>query len=323
MEALLEPYRIAIDEAVAALRQRESGLGEVAFEYVVAGGKRLRPTITLLTCEALAGTYKKALPIALVYEFAHTASLTQDDIIDNSPTRHNRPGAHTKHGVKTAILISDMLIFEIFDKLGESGELLTKEQVTSLIRYVATAAKKTAEGEFLEMELSKETDLTVKDYIRLAGLKTGALFAAAASSGGVVAGAKPRVVTELYEFGTNFGIAFQTVDDILDFTGSSKTMGKPRLKDLQNNPTNIVIVHALSQADGPTKNRIRSMMLRSAQGFVDVVELLALLDDLGSVEFASKLAEKHAIIARSKLRLLPDNAPKQTLKALTRWLEAP
>ncbi len=323
IDVLLEPYRNSVKEGLEKLREPDSKLTELAFEFIEGGGKRLRPSITLLTCEALKGSYIEAIPIAVAYELAHAASLTQDDIIDNSPTRHNRPTAHTRHGVTTAILLSDMMIFKIFEKLGEYADVnLSKARLAKLIQYVARSAKEAAEGEYLEMALSKRSEASVEDYVKLAGLKTGALFGAAAASGAIVGGGKVRVVRDVYEFGRNLGLAFQMVDDILDMTGTSEEMGKPMLKDLQNNATNIVMVHALAHADPKTRNQIRSMMKRSMYGFIDVVELLAIFDDLGSVEYAAQLCRKHAGLARARLRYLPEGKAKETLERVTLWLEA-
>lgn len=323
MDKKLAPYVKAVEEELRRHRDPASKLASMAYDFVEGGGKRLRPTLALLTCEALRGSYTNALPIATAYELAHSASLTQDDIIDNSSTRHNLPTAHTMHGVTTAILLSDMMIFDIFQRLADYAELnVSKDQLAMLIEGVAKAAKEAAEGEYLEMELSKKTNSTMEDYVRLAGLKTGALFGAAASSGAVVGGAKPRLVKDMYEFGRNLGIEFQMVDDILDMTGSSKEMGKPMLKDLQNNASNIVVIHALSHADVKTKGVLRSAMKRSAYGLTDVVELLGIFDDLGSVEFAEGLGRRHAALARQSLKRLPEGEPKQTLEQITKWLES-
>jgi geranylgeranyl pyrophosphate synthase len=323
IEVLSQPYRDAIEKELRKLREKRRGLSQLAFGFLEGGGKRLRPTITLLTCEALKGSYMKALPIAIGYELAHAASLTQDDIIDESPTRHNKPTAHTTHGVTTAILLSDMMLFNIFEVLAEYADIdITKDQLAMLIRFVAKAAKEAAEGEYLEMLLSKKADPTIAEYVKLAGLKTGALFGGAAAAGAIVGGAKIRVVNNMYEFGKNLGIAFQMVDDILDMTGTSEEMGKPMLKDLQNNATNIVVVHALGHADPVKKNQIRSIMLRSAYGLVSVVELLALFDDLGSVEYSVGLCRKHAALARTRLSYLPRGKSRDTLERVTMWLEA-
>jgi geranylgeranyl diphosphate synthase, type I len=319
----LAPYVTAIEDELRKRRDPNSKIMSMAYDFVETGGKRLRPSITLVVCESLKGSYKDALPVAVAYELAHTASLTQDDIIDNSPTRHNLPTAHTLHGTTTAILLSDMMIFQMFQMLAEYSDLdVSKEQLATLLGYVAKSAKEAAEGEFMEMGLAKKIDSTVEDYVRLAGLKTGALFGAAAASGAIVGGAKPKVIRDMYEFGRNLGIEYQMVDDILDLTGSSKEMGKPMLQDLHNNASNIVVIHALANADAKTGGMLRSVMARSAYGLGDVADLLGIFDDLGSVEYAAELAKRHATSARSKLKSLPKGEPRDVLVAITEWLEA-
>ena len=323
IDEALTPYVNAINDELRRHRDPGSKIMSLAYDFVENGGKRLRPSITLLVCESLKKSYKDALPIAVAYELAHTASLTQDDIIDNSPTRHNMPTAHTVHGVTTAILLSDMMIFDMFSRLAEYSDLeITKEQLATLMGYIAKAAKEAAEGEFMEMELSKKSTSSLDDYVKLAGLKTGALFGAAAASGAIVGAGKPKVVKDMFEFGRHLGIEFQMVDDILDLTGRSDVMGKPMLKDLQNNASNVVVIHALTHADPRTNNTLRSAMARSAYGLSDIEELLGIFDDLGSVEYAAVLSKKHAALARAKLRALPKGQPRRTLEMITEWLEA-
>jgi len=319
----LAPYVAAIQDELQRHRDPNSRIMSMAYESVDTGGKRLRPSITLLVCESLKGSFKDALPVAVAYELAQTASLIQDDIIDDSATRHNLPTAHTLHGMTTAILLSDMMIFDMFQRLAEYSDFdISKEQLATLLGYIAKSAKEAAEGEFMETELTKKIDSTVDDYVRLAGLKTGALFGAAAASGAIAGGGRPKVVKDMYEFGRNLGIEFQMVDDILDLTGSSDEMGKPMLKDLQNNASNIVIIHALANADARTGSTLRSAMARTAFGVGDLVELLGILDDLGSVQYAAELSRKHAALARSKLKSLPRGEPRRTLELITEWLEA-
>jgi len=323
MDERLAPYVTAIGDELRKRRDPNSKIMSLAYDFVENGGKRLRPSITLMVCQSLKGSFRDALPVAVAYELAHTASLVQDDIIDNSPTRHNMPTAHRLHGTTTAILLSDMMIFQMFQMLAEYSDLdITKEQLATLLGYVAKSAKEAAEGEYMEMELSKKVDSTVEDYVKLAGLKTGALFGAAAASGAIVGGAKPKAVKDMFDFGRNLGIEYQMVDDILDLTGSTEEMGKPMLQDLHNNASNIVVIHALAHADAKTGGILRSVMARSAFGLGNVADLLGIFDDLGSVEFATQLAKKHAEIARSKLRSLPKGEPRNTLMAITEWLEA-
>jgi geranylgeranyl diphosphate synthase, type I len=323
IEEKLAPYIRAIEDEMRRHRDPGSKIMNFAYNFVEGGGKRLRPTLALLVCESLRGDWKDALPVAVSYELAHTASLTQDDIIDNSPTRHNLPTAQSVHGITTAILLSDMMIFEIFQRLAEYSDLdVTKNQLASLLQFLAKSAKEAAEGEFMEMELSKKGDSTLEDYVRLARLKTGALFGAAAASGAIVGGGRAALVKNMYEFGQNLGVEFQMIDDILDLTGSSDEMGKPMLKDLQNNVSNIVVIHALTHADARKRNTLRGAMAKSAYGVADLVELLGIFDDLGSVEYATSLSRKHAALARAKLNSLPNGEPKRKLEAITEWLEA-
>ena len=323
LDRALAPYVQAVEDELQRDMSSRTKLTNMAYDYVKGGGKRLRPSLTLLFSESLSGSYMDALPIAAAYELAHAASLTQDDIIDNSATRHNQPTAHTLHGVTTAILLSDVMLFEIFQRLADYGDLdISKEQLTALIGYLAKSAKEAAEGEFLEMQLTKKVDQTLEDYVRLAGLKTGALFGAAASSGAIIGKGKPRVVKDAYEFGRSLGIEFQVVDDILDITGRSEEMGKPMLKDLQNDASNVVVIHALAHADPKTRGILRAAITRSTYGLADVAELLSVFDDLGSVEYASRLAHKHAALARGRLRRLPEGPPKEKLEQVTYWLES-
>jgi geranylgeranyl pyrophosphate synthase len=323
MDERLAPYVGAIEKELRKHRDSNSRTMSLAYEFVDGGGKRLRPAITLLVCESLKGDYRDALPVAVAYELAHIASLTQDDIIDNSATRHNRPTAHTLHGTTTAILLSDVMIFDMFQRLAEYSDFdITKEQLASLLGCIAKSAKEAAEGEFMEAELSKKVDSTVEDYVRLAGLKTGSLFGAVAASGAIVGGGKPKTVRDMYSFGRNLGIEFQMIDDVLDLTGSSDEMGKPMLQDLHNNASNIVVIHALAHADAKTGAMLRSAMARTAFGLGNVEELLGIFDDLGSVEYAAELSEKHAALARAKLRSLPRGEPRLLLESITEWLEA-
>jgi geranylgeranyl pyrophosphate synthase len=128
-------------------------------------------------------------------------------------------------------------------------------------------------------------------------------------------------VNELHDFGIHLGISFQMMDDILDMTGKAEVMGKPMLKDLQNNAANIVLIHALTHADAQRRNTIRSMMARSEYGLTDPVVVQGILDDLGSVRYASEYCVRHASMARAKLGSLPETKAKHSLEELTYWLE--
>ncbi len=322
LNAVLDRYKAVIEKGLSETYRKDSWLSKAAREALQAGGKRLRPLITLLICEAISKSYEEALPVALCYELAHSASLVQDDIIDESSLRHSNPTAQKKYGVSRAILLSDSLIFEIFAQLARyKDSKITRERFAQLVGYVAQAAKLAADGEFMELALSAEGNLTESDYLRRVALKTGSLFAAAAASGAVVAGGGEGITRSMYEFGETFGVAFQIGDDILDILGDTRTTGKPALKDVQNNSSNIVLTHALSKADPMQRNAISSLLFKKWFSAPEAERLRETLRELGSFEYASDLLKKHAAGSRELLQQLPESEARETLLELTHTLE--
>lgn len=322
LDVMLEKYRTAIESAIEELEFQQSPLSNEAKRVMKAGGKRLRPILVLISCEATSGQYTTAVPAAISYELAHEASLVQDDIIDSSAMRHNMETVHKKRGTTAAILISDLLIFDIFNQIAKYGETsLPKKKVVRLMAYVARAASQAIKGEFMEAALSKQLEISEKEYLEVAGLKTGALMAASCAAGAVVGRATEKVIDAMYRFGYNLGIAFQIRDDILDVTGDSFALGKPVMKDLQNNACNIVLVNALQNADTYKQNTIHSMLYKKWFAITDMQELRKVLEELKSIEYASKLQDKYTTMSRECLRALRGSTAKDKLLNLTYALE--
>lgn len=192
-----------------------------------AGGKRLRPVLVLMSCEAVSGQFLSGIPAALAYEFAHEASLVQDDIFDNSDLRHDKETVHKRQGLIAAVLVSDLMIFEIFNQLAKyESTALTKAHMASLMSYISRAANLTIKGEYLEARYATKESFSEQEYLEVAELKTGSLLAATAASGAIVGGAPASLVDAMYRFGLNLGIAFQIRDDILDVMGEEAQLGK-------------------------------------------------------------------------------------------------
>lgn len=322
IEALLQKYRIAVEKAVRNSQFQESPLSADAQTVMEAGGKRLRPILVLMSCEAVSGQYTTALPAALAYELAHEASLVQDDIIDNSDLRHDKETVHKKRGLAGAILVSDLLIFDIFTQLAKYGSSsLGKKKITQLMSYISRSANLTIKGEFLETRITKQPKISEDNYLEVAGLKTGSLLAAATASGALVGGSSEKVTDAMYRFGYNLGIAFQIRDDILDIEGDPTQLGKPVMKDLQNNACNIVLINALERADIYNQNKISSMIYKKWFTTADMKELVNLLGDLKSIEYAQKLAEKYTSMSRECLKAVRGSPTKDKLFSLTYALE--
>ncbi|MDG6994608.1 MAG: polyprenyl synthetase family protein [Nitrososphaerota archaeon] len=322
IDSVLSEYRRILEKALKEAYSQVYVLERVSLESTLAGGKKLRPILALLSCETISGSYGKAIPIAIAYELAHSASLVQDDIIDDSDLRHEKVALHKRFGVTKSIIVSDLMIFEMFTQLGTYGDSdLPKERLGDLLRLVSRSARLTAQGEFLEIGLTSKDRISESEYLEVAKLKTGSLLAATSASGGIVAGAPEEVVDSLYRFGLNLGIAFQMRDDVLDIVGEAQKLGKPVMKDVQNNACNIVLVHAKSNANAEQKNVIDSMVYSKWFTSGDVKKLLKVLKDLGSIEYATKLISKYADASRKCLEVLPNNLARDKLSKLTHALE--
>jgi len=318
---IIAPYREAVEKSLAEIAQSNTQLGIFAAESLKAGGKRLRPAVALLACETLSGKYELAVPLATAYELAHSASLIQDDVIDESPLRHDGPTIQKKYGVINAMLASDVLLFKAFEAFSKYGKTkLSKAALAQLLETFSKSAIATAEGEFLEMNLASKNQVSVDEYLNVAGLKTGSLFAACAASGALVGGATKSEVDFMYEFGYNLGVSFQIKDDVLDILGNTKETGKPLMEDLKNNASNYVIIDALSKADASKKNQIAAMVLKKWFTFDEVERLVQTLKEIGSIDRAESVAMAFAERAREMLTVFPPSTAKDNLLQITYFL---
>ncbi len=317
-DLVIAEYKSIVESAIQDALKGDSHLTLAASTAISGGGKRLRPITCLLSCEAVAGDFANAIPVALSFELAHAASLIQDDIIDESDLRHHELTTHKKYGSVRAILVSDYLLFTIFSELSKYAKTAkSKNRIHEVLQYVASSAKMAASGEFSDMLLTTKGDVTEEEYFEMAGLKTGSLFAGAAASGAVVGGAKRNVVDAFYHYGHYLGMSFQIIDDILDFVGDPKETGKPLFSDLKNHACNIVTVHALSQADRFDRNSLHSLLLRHSYSTSAAKKVLSVMEKLGTIEYASNLVLQYSALARKHLNILPDSPAKKKLEFIT------
>jgi geranylgeranyl pyrophosphate synthase len=198
---------------------------------------------------------------------------------------------------------------------------MSRERISQLLFLIGRAAKLAAEGELLEVALSKRGDIKEEEYLEVIRGKTGALFAASAASGAVAAAAEQQLVDRMYDFGLALGTAFQIGDDMLDLLGDTQHTGKPAFKDIENNAGNIVIVHTLAHANPMQRNVINSLLFKKWFTSIESEKLLQTLTELGSFNYASSLL--HAEIAKCKavLNLLPGSPAKDALVELIRTVE--
>ena len=217
---LAAPDMAAVNALIAARMQSDVPvIPALADHLIAAGGKRLRPLLTLAAARALNGGGEKAHKLAAAVEFIHTATLLHDDVVDGSEMRRSKVAAHLIWGSPSSVLVGDFLFARAFELMVETDSLRA-------LHILARASAVIAEGEVLQLTRSRDLRLDQAVYLQIVQAKTAELFAAAAESGAVAAGAPDDQVAALRAYGMNLGLAFQLVDDALDYGGSSEALGK-------------------------------------------------------------------------------------------------
>lgn len=213
------------------------------------GGKRIRPALLILSAKMCG--YKGADHVfwSALVEIIHTASLIHDDIVDNSTLRRGQDTVHAKWGANISVLLGDFLYIQ-------SIALALKTKIYPLIDLLADVTVAMVEGELIEFSMSGRADLSEEVYLEILDKKTAALFSCACRIGGLLAGISPGQQEKLHEFGTSLGLAFQIVDDLLDFKGEEKSMGKPVLSDFREGRITLPLIHAVSAARGRDRARL-------------------------------------------------------------------
>ncbi len=261
MEYLQRRVGLVGDRLEAAIEAVEPEELSAELEHVVlAGGKRVRPAVTILACEALGGDPEDAVDFAAGIEFVHNASLVIDDIIDRSDVRRGTPSAWAEFGYGPAIVTSDGL-------LGEAFALFSADE--RAMRIVAEAMVELGEGEATELVARPTNE---EEYMDLARRKTGALFRAAAELGAVAGGAEPAVVDSFGEYAERVGVAFQMRDDVLDATADADALGKPTGQDAEMDRPSVVQVTALSPEEVNQRAREQSALALAALSDADPPE---------------------------------------------------
>src|SRR5499427_6351203 len=229
-------------------RQARSNIQVIAYigNYLrSSGGKRVRPALTILSNYAVGGDGGRynSIRMATVMEFLHTATLVHDDIIDNAETRRNRPTINAQYGNQTAVLMGDWLYMSAF-------ETSLAERSLPILDILTAVTRRMTEGELLQLTLLGRTDISEEQYFDVIARKTAYLFSACCEIGALLGGADPRTQNMLRDYGMNLGIAFQLIDDLLDFTSSEHVLGKPAGADLLEGKISLPLILLLQREPG-------------------------------------------------------------------------
>lgn len=277
--------------------------------YIVdAGGKRLRPLLVLLCASALGQCDSNQIKFAATIEFIHTATLLHDDVVDISSLRRGRPTANAEFGNAPSVLVGDFLYTRAFQLMVQLGN-------HDILEHMADTTNTIAEGEVLQLVRAGNPDTTEEQYLDVITRKTAILFAAACYGAGALADAPQATRDALRNFGLHLGIAFQMIDDVLDYEGDPATMGKNVGDDLTEGKATLPLIHALRTGTPAQVAVIRNAITHKSSE--DIEAVLAAVEDCGSLDYTREQAGSYHARALEDLNSLPASEAKASLEAIT------
>ena len=305
-----------IEEELATITPQN--LADASVYLTRAGGKMLRPALTLTTAEAVGGARESSLNAAAAIELIHTFSLIHDDIMDQDDTRRGMPSVHKVWGDDVAILAGDTLFSKAFELIiGSKGT--SSDQNNKALATVADACVKICEGQALDMSFEERFDVKQDEYMEMIFKKTGALIAAATKAGAIMGGASDEVIDAMYEYGRLIGLAFQIQDDYLDLVADEETLGKPIGSDIGKGKMTIIAIKGLESDDS---GRLFEILKDTENSQSDIDEAIQILTDCGAIEYARNLALESVDQAKEVLEILDDSASKQILVGIADFVLA-
>ena len=276
-----------------------------------SGGKRLRPALLLLSARACGGQVNDlAIRLGAVVELIHTATLIHDDVIDSAGTRRGRPSTNSRWGNHISVLAGDWLYMQSFT-------LSLRERNFHILDLLTNLTQMMVEGELLQLDHLGKIRLTEEDYFDLVNRKTACLFGVCARLGAVATGADPATEALLGDYGWNLGMAFQLVDDILDFTSSEEKLGKPVGSDLREGKVTLPLILALEDATAAERAQVETVLRERAYHSVRLEAGLGLLEKYDGVEKARRQAAAFTEKARDLIAGLPESTYKTALHSVT------
>jgi octaprenyl-diphosphate synthase len=309
LAALLAEDLAAVDAIIHQYMTSPVGvIPNLASHLIDAGGKRIRPLITLAAARLLGGGGDGPRKLAAAVEFIHSATLLHDDVVDVSSMRRGKKSANVVWGNSASVLVGDFLFARSFNLMVETGDI-------QVLDILARAASVIAEGEVMQLAAANDAETTRERYMAIVAAKTAALFAAAARSGAVAAGRPGEEAAALDVYGRELGLAFQLVDDALDYGGLTATMGKNVGDDFREGKVTLPVVFARDAGDEAERVFWRRVM-GGERTDDDFHRAQALLKRHNAIGLTLDAARKHAAKAKTALESLPANAYREALADL-------
>ena len=279
------------------------------------GGKRIRPAVLLMAARLTGYSGDLAVLYAAVVEFIHTATLVHDDIIDDSQWRRGQPAVHSRWGSDITVLLGDYLYIK------SMGLALTPDRL-DIVRQLCDVTLRMIEGELYQLSKKGDVVISEEEHLDIVRRKTAYLFGGCARIGGVLGTASAEQERALEQYGISLGMAFQLIDDLLDFSGDETALGKPVGGDLREGKLTLPVIRLLQRADRHTTDMVHTVVRDRSVTPERWREICRLLHDSGSVEYAMEKAQEHAAVAKQQLYLFPSSAARDALMALPDYILA-
>ena len=315
------PFHQVVKDDFAAVNQliidqlhSDVGLVENIGEYLVeAGGKRLRPLLVLLTANALgypAAERRQHLDLAAIIEFIHTATLLHDDVVDLSSLRRGRPTANAKWGNAPSVLVGDFLYSRAFQMMVAIGDM-------GIMRILSDSTNIISEGEVQQLVNAKDPSVSEANYLGVIYKKTAALFEAACDTAAVLSDAEDSQRQALRRYGYHLGLAFQLVDDALDYQGNAEELGKNVGDDLAEGKPTLPLIHAMREGTEAQRELIAQAIREG--GVEHLAEIVAIVKETGALQYTADCASQHVDKAIAELHCLPASEFRQAMMELAQF----
>ena len=280
---------------------------KVAEHIIDSGGKRLRPMLVLLSAGMGGQVGEKHHLLAAIIEFLHTATLLHDDVVDMSDMRRGKPTANANWGNAPSVLVGDFLYARSFEMLVKLANLDVMERLSSATRVIA-------EGEVMQLMNVKNPDVNEAQYMDVIKGKTAILFQASSETSGIISNYSTDQTQALADYGLNLGLAFQLIDDVLDYAGDPEVLGKNVGDDLAEGKPTLPLIHAMDTGTPEERKIIRECIRKG--GLVNLEQVLSIIQRTESIEYVTKKALHHAQTAKQALDVFEESESKQAMLAL-------
>ena len=281
-------------------------IDEVGNHILKSGGKRFRPLIALLVSRFFNYQGKHRIDLACALEYLHTATLLHDDVVDNGKVRRGSSTANSVWGDKTSVLVGDFLFSYSFS-------LLVRIGILNILKIFSETTSQMAKGETFELNHLGNLDLSEADYFSIITDKTASLFSAACECSAILGEAQQEVQHALRSYGLNLGIAFQLIDDLLDYVASEEEFGKSIGKDLKEKKVTLPLIYTLRNLTDEKKRKVQATLNKNVLSEDKVSWIIRLVKDEGGFDCVLKQAKKYSELAKENLRPLPSSPEKKAL----------